>query len=286
MESEREKEQKKDSLRIRFLDTDKIPVKDKRIIFSNWDKYSLEKLYSIKKRYGGDKEIQDQKEDNKWFLSVVLNFFAFIYNFVTTSAIFKYLFIPILLITFWMFYSSPWWVKINWYPWEVWKIRKALSILENKEPEFYKLVVENTDVINIDDMEIPMNKWAHAVEVGWNKTMRIFRPNEISISYLTSVLVHEACHLHQFKYNRFASESHQKLENECTYLWIYIIEDLFSSEKYEIEYFKKVAEEDNWHRWDWWKDDRRWGDTTGWLSDLLPEDKLEEYKFFWYNYDY
>ena len=286
MESERDKEQKKDSLRIWFLDTDKISVKDKRIIFSNWDKYSLKQLYSIREKYKWTEEIKEKKKKDKGSMSIIFSFFSFIYNFFTTSTIFKYLFIPILLITFWMIYSSPSWVKINWYPWEVWKIRKALSILEDKEPEFYKLVVENTDIINVDDMEIPMNKWAHAVEVGWNKTMRIFRPKDISISYLTSVLVHEACHLHQFKYNRFASESHQKLENECTYLWIYIIEDLFPSEIYEIEYFKKVAEENNWHWWDWWKDAWKWGDTTKWLSDLLPADKLEEYKFFWYNYDY
>lgn len=284
---------KKEKIRIWILSSDFIKIDEKRKIFEKWDEISYKDLLFLKNKLYNDNQENKLKEEKqiykkkyKEILLIFRNLLWLISNLYSNLWFKKYFIIPVIIISFWFIYSSPAWVKINWYPWEVYKVRKSLSFLKEKDNDFYKLITQNTDIINIDDIEVPTGKWAHAVKIDWKNTMRIFRPNEISMWFLTSTLVHESCHHHQYNYDRFLIESHQKLENECTYLWLYILEEHFPTNFSEIKNIKKEAEDDSWFWWDWWKNSWTLWDTTFWLADLLPEERIKEYKFFWYNYDY
>ena len=198
----------------------------------------------------------------------------------------KYLILLGVFMSLWTTYSHPWGIKVRWFVWAIWQVRVSLDELRDNAPEFYKLVVENTDEINIDYIKIPSNKWWHAFIKDWKRIVRIFRPSDIETPYLSQLLVHEACHWQQWILGRFWNEPQQKLENECHYLGIHIIEDLFPAETQLLDYMYDIATEKTGTWWDGWKSTWDWGDTTEWLSKLLPKSKIQEYRFFGDNYDY
>jgi len=198
----------------------------------------------------------------------------------------KYLIILFLCMFLYTSYTHPGWIKIRAFPLTVWKIRTSLHILKSDLPEYYALVQENTDEINVDYIDIPANKWWHAFVRDWNRIVRIFNPWELETPYLTQLLVHEACHWHQWTHKRFGQEDQQKLENECQYLWIYVVETLFPHEKKLLNMLYSEATSKQWTWGDGWKNSWENGDSTQWLSILLPEEKIIDYTFFWDNYAY
>ena len=121
----------------------------------------------------------------------------------------------------------------------------------------------------------------------WKTIVRVFNPGLWKIR-IAQLLVHEACHWKQFNgkdWSRFNNESSQKLENDCTYLWLYILELLGGNEDI-ISHMKKSANKPNWYWWNWWKKTWKLWNTTEWLMDILPKEKQKEYKVFWDNYIY
>jgi len=199
---------------------------------------------------------------------------------------FKYITVMVILILLWWFYVTPGGIKVRAFPLTVWKIRTSLDILQKQATDFHKLVIENTDEINVDYIDLPHHKWGHAFVKNWVQVVRLFHPHQLEIPYLTQLLVHEACHGHQWIHSRFWAEPQQKLESECHYLWIYITETLFPDDVELLDYLYSEATKEDWMWWDGWKKNWEWWDTTKWLSKLLPEEKIIEYKYFWNSYKY
>jgi hypothetical protein len=112
----------------------------------------------------------------------------------------------------------------------------------------------------------------------------------ISTIRLSQLLVHEACHGNQDKTNRLLTEPRQKLENECTYSWIHIMEELEDklsySDKRNLKFLHDTASNSGWRWWNKWTLTWEWGDTSQWLISLLPKEKIIKRKLFWINYNY
>jgi hypothetical protein len=112
----------------------------------------------------------------------------------------------------------------------------------------------------------------------------------ISTIRLSQLLVHEACHGNQDKTNRLLTEPRQKLENECTYSWIHIMEELEDklsyTDKQSLLFLHETASNPGWRWWNKWNLTWEEGNTSQWLIDLLPEEKIEKRKLFWENYSY
>lgn len=206
--------------------------------------------------------------------------------FLATHKILFGLILVFLLLWSWNWYTHPANIKVRGFIWAVWKVRTSLHTLKKHEPSLYKLVKNNIDEINIDYVANPANKGGHAFMKEWVQIVRIFRPSYLETPYLSQLLVHEACHGHQWEYMRFGKEPQQKLESECQYLWIYTIESMFPQEEHLLQILYGEATDTNGTWWNGWKHDWTDGDTTQGLSELLPKEKIQEYKYFWENYEY
>lgn len=265
-----------------LLDTRKIKIEEKRYYLNNWDNLNQEEISKLK-QIKLNKNIQ-KKENNsfKMFFENILWIFS---GFLSKHIIIKICLIFSVLIGSWTFYSNPSWIEVNWFVGAIWDVRTSLKEIKKIDPNIYEMVVNNIDQINIDYIEMPSDKGWFATQRDWKIVVRTYRPFDVSNNYFITLIVHEACHWVQFKDGRIKLEPQQKIENECTYLWLYVAETIHA-EKTLIDHLKKTAEDPFGHWWSWWKKDWTWWDTTNWLMDLISKEKQKEYHIFWDNYSY
>lgn len=272
-----------ENLRAWLIKTNSIQKKEKKHFLINWEDLSSMEIDSLKDDYF--KERYGDKEDNTWFKKILENFYLALHSVFYKNQFIRTLVIIFIFIWSYSIYSTPYWININAFPISIWKIRWYLNILENKFPDIHKMVIENIDEVNVDYLERPSNKWWHALDNDWKIKVRIFKIWETDYEYYISLLAHEACHWVQFKDWRIYTEPRQKIENECTYLWLYTLEKLNAPSNLII-HVKEAAEDPSWQWWNWWKNSWTSWDTTNWLMDLIPKEKQKDYKVFWYNYNY
>ncbi len=265
-----------------LLRTNRIPISKKRYYLNNWEELKKEDLSTLE-NIRKDKFVKENKD---FLLKILIrNIFiaiSWIYN--RYKLFFKIIFLWLVTLS-WFIFSTPAWIKVNWFPFAVWKVRDSLNKLEDFDKGIYNMVINNINEINVDYFERPSSKWWHAFSRDWETIVRVYRPFEVEDAYFLWLIVHEACHGVQFKDGRFETEPRQKCENECTYLWLYVMEEFWWSAQL-IKSIRDTAEDPNGQWWNWWKDNWTMWDTTNWLMDLLPKEKQREYTVFWDIYDY
>ena len=162
-------------------------------------------------------------------------------------------------------------------------------MIKDISPEYYELVIKNTDKIVLTDNR-PDGTWGHFSNFFNKRYTYIKYIDKISTIRLSQLLVHEACHGNQDKTNRLFTEPRQKLENECTYLWIHIMEELEDElsywDKQNLEFLYNTASNPDWRWWNKWILTWEKGNTSQWLIDILPKEKIIKRKLFWINHNY
>lgn len=277
-------------LRTLVVNSKNFTLVEKRKILPELNNLNQKEIKSLLKKVNTKKIEKDKSKSSLLnILYVIKNIYLIFYNNLAQTFFLKYFVIFSIIISTWFIYTSPGWIQVYAFPKDVWKIRQSLNIIKDISPEYYELVVNNTDKIVLTDNR-PDGTWWHFSNFFNKRYTYVKYIDKISTIRLSQLLVHEACHGNQDKTNRLLIEPRQKLENECTYLWIHIMEemeeDLSYTDKQSLLFLHDTASNPAWRWWNKWTLIWEGGNTSQWLIDLLPEEKIERRKLFWENYSY
>lgn len=279
-------------LRTQIVNSSSFNLNEKRKILPELNNLSEEEKYALLQKIKEHTNKEHVQKSSNFFISffnIFKNIFMIFHNYFYDKFILKYFFFVTLIISSWFIYTSPGWIQVYAFPKDVWKIRHSLSLIKKQLPEYYTLVINNTDKIVLDD-DRPDWSWGHFSNFFNKRYTYVKYINRNSHIRLSGLLVHEACHGNQDKMNRLGSENHQKLENECTYLWIYTMEILgknsIISDNSALQFLHETASSKTWHWWSDWKKEWNQWDTSQWMMNLLPKEKIRERELFWEHYDY
>lgn len=277
-------------LRTQIVNSSNFTLKEKRKILPQLNNLSEDEKELLLQRIS-EKKVEPKKINKhvSVFFDLFRNLFLIFYSRISQTFFLKHFLLFIFVVWGRMFYSTPGWISVYAFPKDVWKIRQSLSLIKEHLPEYYELVINNTDKIVLTDNR-PDGTGGHFSNFFDQRYTYIKYLDQRSLVSLSDLLVHEACHWNQDITNRLMLEPPQKLENECTYLWIYTMEILQnktdSFNKAEILQWYKLASDPNGRWWDGWKKTWKQWNTARWLMDLLPKEKVKERKMFGEHYDY
>ncbi len=112
-------------------------------------------------------------------------------------------------------------------------VKKALDWMKRRVPQWFDYVVNAVDVIIV---EKPANVWsfwpvggARARVTSGETFIWGFEGKRTVVLYLSSVLIHEACHHYQWREGRFHGRTRADIEAECHEIQMQIVEDVVPS---------------------------------------------------------
>lgn len=184
-----------------------------------------------------------------------------------------------------------WWVMLSGgisiyaFPGMAWQARKALSALEDKAPQYYKLVTDNVDTLRFEYIEQTgsLGRGGYARQERNKKVEIIILIDQAKdLPLLASTMVHKACHGKQFHDGRIEywersplAENRQKVEHECLLLGLDVLE-ILNGDPRDYEYYKSIGTGSG-NYGDSWKKEWDGKDTTNGLIDLLSPKYREWY---------